>query len=165
MLKSDSPYLNEQTRLADVVAAIQVLGTYKFYKLDFASWADRITGDSDQASHWRTVFEQHPEFFRLDAPRQKVSLVWRRQHRKRFDVDRGVEISRDKFFALSEERKLRISRTPLRSSEIETLMKTAISLHAHALDSQRDQRFWVAPVSVIAGALIAGLVGIVVGGF
>ncbi len=58
-----SPYLNEPNRLAEVLSAIQVMGTYKFYKLDFSGWADRINGDKNQADHWGKNFEEHPEFF------------------------------------------------------------------------------------------------------
>jgi hypothetical protein len=62
-----SPYLNDDQRLGDVIPSIQALGTYPYYKLDFKGWADRITGDGSdsEAAHWRKVFEQHPEFFRL----------------------------------------------------------------------------------------------------
>ena len=45
----DSPYL-EPCRLGDVIAAIQVLAYYKFYRLDVASWAERITGDRVNAA-------------------------------------------------------------------------------------------------------------------
>ena len=82
-----SPYLADG-RLADVIAALQATATYKFYKLDFARWADRIVGEKAKANHWRKVFEEHPEFFRLDSDRRRASLVWRRQHQKRYDVDR-----------------------------------------------------------------------------
>ena len=37
-----SPYLQEK-RFANVLAAIQVMATYKFYKLDFKGWAVRIS--------------------------------------------------------------------------------------------------------------------------
>ena len=42
MNKSGSPYLNDDNRLGDVIAAIQAMGTYKFYKLSFDNWADRV---------------------------------------------------------------------------------------------------------------------------
>jgi hypothetical protein len=75
----DDPYLDNPQRLADVIAAIQAMGTYKFYKLTFKGWAERIVADESEAEHWKTVFEDHPEFFRLDTDREKASLVWRRQ--------------------------------------------------------------------------------------
>jgi hypothetical protein len=152
---TDSPYLLYNGRLGDVIAAIQVLGTYKFYKSSFEEWADRISGDTKQADSWRKVFEDHPEFFRLDSKRERASLVWRRQHQKLFDVDRAQTISRADFDMLSDEQKKRVSRLPLSSSEIETLINTAINLHSRALESRQDQRWLVT-------ALI-GLLGVIVG--
>jgi hypothetical protein len=35
-----SPYISNPERLADVIAAIQAMSKYKYYKLDFSSWAD-----------------------------------------------------------------------------------------------------------------------------
>ena len=40
-----SPYLRDPNRLGDVIAAIQAMSTYKFYKLSFAGWADRMSAD------------------------------------------------------------------------------------------------------------------------
>jgi hypothetical protein len=71
---TNSPYLSDLNRLADVIAAIQVMGTYKFYKLDFKGWADRISGQSSNADYWRIIFEEHPEFFRLDSGKMKCFL-------------------------------------------------------------------------------------------
>lgn len=41
-----------------MIAAIQAMGLYKFYKLDFAAWADRIAADPSQGAHWKQVFEE-----------------------------------------------------------------------------------------------------------
>jgi hypothetical protein len=142
-------------RLADVIAAIQALGTYKRYKLDFAGWSDRISGDESQAEHWKKVFVEHPEFFRLDSGRIRASLVWRRQHPKRYDIDTEEIISRERYGQLTKEQKERISRSPLASSEIVTLVNTAIDLHSRALARRQDRRWWV------TGAV--GLVGVVLG--
>jgi len=57
-----------------VIAAIQVMATYKFYKLDFSGWAGRIKGDENNGDYWKRIFEEHPEFFRLDKNREKGSL-------------------------------------------------------------------------------------------
>jgi hypothetical protein len=84
---SNSPYLKNDNRLGDVIAAIQVMGKYGFYKLDTKKWAMRISGDEEKVEHWTSVFKDHPEFFRFDTTGQKVSLVWRRSYRKRYSVD------------------------------------------------------------------------------
>ncbi|WP_272165123.1 hypothetical protein [Vibrio diabolicus] len=62
---SKSPYLKNHNRLGNVISAIQVMGKYGFYKLDYAGWAMRITGDENNADYWKTIFEEHPEFFVL----------------------------------------------------------------------------------------------------
>ena len=163
-MKNESPYLADSNRLADVIAAIQATATYKFYKLPFAGWADRIAGDDSQEHHWRNVFQQHPEFFRLDSARQKASLVWRRQHPKRFDVDTGIKITKDAFMALGDAAKDRISRTPLSSSEIATLIETATHLHARALEQRQDKRWWIAALVSVLG-IAMGFLGAVLGAY
>lgn len=103
---SKSPYLADSGRLADVIAAIQAMGTYKFYKLTFEGWAaDRITANKNQALYWKNVFEHHPEFFRLDGAGGKASLVWRRQYPKRFHVDLEKRLSVEEFKALPDDQK------------------------------------------------------------
>jgi hypothetical protein len=158
----ESPYLNDANRLADVIAAIQAMATYKFYKLDFNAWADRIVGDKGQAAHWQKVFEQHPEFFRLDSGRQRASLVWRRQRQKRFDVDTEASIAKSDYDARDDAGKARVSRNPLNTSEIATLIDAAINLHSRALDHRRESRWWL-PIVVAVVAAASGLVGAVVG--
>jgi len=158
-----SPYLKQSTRLADVISAIQVMGTYKFYKQDFTGWADRITGDETQAEHWQQVFEEHPEFFRLDSDRLKASLVWRRNYQKLYDVDREEKITREQFQNLNNAEKNRISRIPLTNSYISTLLTTAIQLHSRPLEHQQDKRWWISGIvgllGVILGASIKALAG------
>ncbi|MDT7838433.1 hypothetical protein [Aquabacterium sp. OR-4] len=153
-----SPYLAEPGRLGDVIAAIQAMATYKFYKLTHEDWADRIAADKTQGDKWKRLFEQHPEFFRLDSAREKASLVWRRQFPKRFDVDAMRVLSNEEYEALTGDQKLRISRVPLAASDIKTLVDTAVNLHSRALEHQKDRRWWVA----LAGA-VGGLIGSIVG--
>ena len=154
-----SPYLREPGRLADVIAAIQAMAVYKFYKLPFADWADRIAADTVQAEKWKTVFIEHPEFFRLDSPRAKASLVWRRQFPKRYDVDTERVLTSAEFDGLTADQQLRVSRTPLSPGDIKALVDTAVNLHSRALEHEKDRRWWVA----LAGA-VGGLIGSIVGG-
>ena len=152
-----SPYLSDQNRLADVIAAIQVMGSYKFYKLNFSDWADRISGDLNEADKWEKVFIEHPEFFRIDQTKKKASLVWRRNHPKNYDVDNRKEISKNEFLALSDEKKARISRTPLSNGDISMLIDTAINMHSRALQLRQDIRWWI-PIAI---GLIAGIVSFI----
>ena len=159
--KTPSPYLSDPNRLADVIAAIQAMATYKFYKLDFKGWADRISGDESQASYWQTVLEDHPEFFRLDSARERASLVWRRQHQKRYDVDAEQSISKATYDDLTESQWKRISRNPLGTSEISTLIQTAIDLHSRALEYKRELRWWVPALTGLGGAVIGAVAAVV----
>lgn len=154
-----SPYLRDPTRLGDVIAAIQAMATYKVYKLSFAEWADRISADEAQAEKWKKVFLEHPEFFRLDTDRENASLVWRRQFPKRYDVNTATVLTRETFYALPDEQKLRISRIPLSPSDIKVLIDTAVNLHSRALEEQKDKRWWVGPIGGAAGGLVVAVVG------
>ncbi len=135
------------------------MATYKFYKLDFEGWADRISADKAQANHWRAVFEQHPEFFRLDGERKKASLVWRRQYPKRYDVDSLKEMTTEEYSQLNPQQKVRVSRVPLKADDIKTLIATAVDLHSRELDAKKD-RLWYKPFVLQA---IAGLLGATLG--
>ncbi len=158
MVTKHSPYLVDPNRLGDVIAAIQAMGTYKFYKLSFEKWADRISGDSSKSDHWRTIFQEHPEFFRLDGPRERASLVWRRQYPKRFHVDKESRLSRDEYYQLTNEEQARVSRNPLTPDDIKALIGTAIDLHARALEQKKEGRWWLALMSA-AGGLIGAILG------
>ena len=148
-----SPYL-EAGRLTDVIAAIQAMGTYKFYKLPIAGWADRIAADEDRAGHWLAVFRDHPEFFRLTDGQDRASLVWRRNQPRTYHVDLEECLSRDQITALpAQERKDRLTRAPLVAEQITALVTAAIDLHARALEHRRDSRWWVSIVAGLAGGL------------
>jgi hypothetical protein len=154
---SPSPYLAEPNRLADVIAAIQTMGSYRYYKLDFIGWSDRITGDESSANHWKKVFEEHPEFFRLDSKRQRASLVLRRQLPKRYDVDEGITVSKAHYEGLNDAGKARISRQPLAADQIEALIDVAINLHSRAAEQARDRRWLIPPLLAFIGALIGAV--------
>lgn len=159
-MKPKSPYLAQENRLADVIAAIQAMGSYKKYKLPFSEWADRIAGDELKAGYWQRVFTEHPEFFRLDGKREQASLVWRRQFRKRFHTETEKIITRDEFYAMDDEGKAKVSRNPLSPEDIAVLINTAIELHARELQHQQDKRWLI--TLVVSG--IGGLVGAIIGG-
>ena len=150
-----SPYLKPQ-RLPDVIAAITALGTYKFYKLDVDRWADRITGSADRAGPWRTVFEEHPEFFRYASDRKKVSLVLRRQFPRNYNVDAEPEEFPDhEVDGLTESR---ISRRPLSPAELTELVGFAIRLHDSSLEQQKATTWWT-PLATAVLSLVGVLLG------
>lgn len=151
-----NPYLSDG-RLGDVIAAITTLGTYKFYKLDTARWADRIAGTADGADKWQQVFSEHPEFFRLTSDQKKVSLVWRRQFPRNFDVDAEPEQFPDhEVDGLTESR---ISRRPLLPNEVTELIGVAIKLHDRALEQQKARTWWIPVVLSLVGVLVGAWIG------
>jgi len=153
-----NPYTTNENRLADVIAAIQVMATYKFYKVEHSTWARRIEGDESNGEYWKKIFVEHPEFFRLDVGRNKASLVWRRNYQKLYNVDLEEKISREEFKTLTDEQKLRISRIFLSNNDISTLINTAINLHSSEIDHKKDSRWWVAIVSGLVGIILGSLI-------
>ena len=151
-----SPYLDFK-RLADVIAAIQFLGIYKFYKLKVEDWTDRIGVDPESAQEWMTIFKEHPEFFRVGSSEKKVSLVWRRAYQKRFDVDTERLITREEYRSRDTKAQSRVTRAPLEDAQITTLVRTAIDLHDRAMAHRREARWWI-PIA-------AGFLGIALGAF
>jgi hypothetical protein len=152
-----SPYISNSDRLADVIAAIQVMGEYGFHMSRFEKWAERISGDCSKGRHWKRVFEEHPEFFRLDTTRQMASLVWRRQKIKNYDPDLGRSLSKEELDALEPGRVL--SRPPLDASDIRALIEAAIALHASEVELQRNRRWWIPLAASGVGALLGALAG------
>ena len=75
MSKSEkSPYIKDDKRLVDVISAIQAMGSYKYYKRDFAGWAKSISGDESQSGYWENIILEHPEFFRLNT--ERIKHLW-----------------------------------------------------------------------------------------
>jgi hypothetical protein len=159
---AESPYLRDDARLADVIAAIQAMSIYKFYKLDFAGWSDRISGDPGKGEHWKQVFVEHPEFFRLDTVRERASLIARRQHPKNYDVDARKQIERGEFLAMDSSQKTRVSRSPLSQGEIASLIQTAVELHSRAMEQAKDRRWWLPVLTAFIGAA-SGITGTLLG--
>ncbi len=157
-MREQTPYTDNAGRLADVIAAIQVMATYKFYKLGFSDWADRICGDEGNGDYWKNIFVQHPEFFRLDSARKRASLVWRRNYQKLYDVDLQENIPREEYRDLENGKKERISRTPLNNSDISTLINTAIDLHSREIEHKKDSRWWISGVIGLAGVILGAAI-------
>jgi hypothetical protein len=161
-MAKQSAYLADPNRLADVIAAIQVLGTHKYYKQSFAQWSTMIEGDDAQAAHWERLFRDHAEFFRVDKSGQRASLVWRRSYPKTYDVDRQIRLTPDELKASPDG--TRLSRPPLGGNEITSLIKSAIDMHSRALEHEKDRRWWFPIVSAGLAAAM-GFGGAVLGAF
>jgi hypothetical protein len=62
---------------------------------------------------------------------------------------------------LSADEKTRVSRDPLTAEDIKALIDAAIKLHATAVASKQEKRWWV----TLATSAIGGLVGALIGAF
>lgn len=142
-----------------MIAAITAMGAYKFYKLDFDGWANRISGPEKDGSHWKAVFSDHPEFFRFNEYRTKASLVWRRTFPRNFDVDAEEEVLPD--HQITGESYDRISRKPLSANEIQALVNVAVSLHERAIEQNKASRWWL-PILTAILALFGSIIGAVI---
>lgn len=166
-----SPYLKNSNRLEDVIAAIQVLGAYEkrtSRKLKF--WISLLGNDE---KHWEKVFRDHPEFFRVNDRSQHnevideddanenreiwVSLRWRVAYLGIYDYNKNRELTEDELSNLSDEQKKKLTRKPLSSEQIQSLIATAIELNEKAISDDSRRKWWkplLTGVFVIFGALI-----------
>lgn len=153
MTESQSPYLKHQARLADVIAALQVMGTYKFASRKLVDWEKSIGRTPLSAPSWLVVFEEHPEFFRIKG--DWISLVWRRASEKLYDTRSGNELSKEQVDSLSDEEKRKISRAPLSPEQVTALIEVAINLQTQSIARRNELRWWV--------PLLVGAIGIAIG--
>ncbi len=154
----DGPYLKSPGRLADILAAIQVLGTYEFAARDIEKWERRLGRQPQSAQTWSVVFTAHPEFFTRDAD-NNIALVWRRSFTRDYDTQNKCIVSGQELQTLkSVEREAgevsRISRKPLDRDQIELLCNLAINLHEREIQHRQEKRWWLAGVGGIITALL-----------
>lgn len=151
-----SPYIAHPNRLADLIAAIQVLGTYGFASRELSKWETRLGRKPVSADNWLTVFSQHPELFTIQE--QNISLVWRRSRERNYDTYAQTVVSRKEEAALREDEKSgekRLSRPPLDTSEISHLIDMAIRLHEREIQHRQERRWWVTAVIAILGLIVS----------
>lgn len=168
---SKSPYLENPKRIEDVIAGIQVLGSYEkktSRRLNF--WTSLLGRDE---AYWKKVFEEHPEFFRVNDKTQQleetdddnnndsselwVSLRWRFAYQRTYDHLRKIELSNDELNELNNSQKKKLTRKPLTSEQIQSLISTAINLNEKAISDDIRKKWWrplLSGVFVIFGALI-----------
>jgi hypothetical protein len=152
MRTSDSPYLSNGRRLADVLAAIQVMGAYTFSGRKYDSWVEKL-GEPLSATTWNLVFAEHPEFFSVSD--EWVSLRWRHGYDRTYSHEQVRDLTRDEIAQLTDDQRAKLTRKPLTSDQIEALMNTAIELHSREVAYQQERR-WLSP-------LLFGLLGVVLG--
>ncbi len=107
------------------------------------------------------MFQEHREFFltyRLpDEQDLKAALRWRYAFRT-VDAETGKEYTPAEVQSLPEKQRWLLTTKPLGGEQIQTLLNTAIAVHARAMEELRESRWWI-PVF----AAILGFVGAILG--
>lgn len=154
-----SPYLKNPARLADLIAALQVMGTYRFASRRLEKWEKRLGRKPVSAENWLNIFSQHPEFFTIQD--NNVSLVWRRSKERNYDTFERRLLPRSEAMAMAENEPesdaVRLSRPPLDTAEISKLVDIAVSLHEREINHKQERRWWYAAVLAVAGLLVSAL--------
>ena len=151
-----SPYIEHPKRLSDVIALLQVMGTYRYANRKIEMWEKTIGRLPVSAKTWTQVMTDHPEFFRLKDG--LAILVWRRSYDRTFDPDTGKSYATEeleKFEALPEEQQPSLTRQTLTPDQITALVDFAIKIHAAAIAYSQELR-WRIPV-------LAGILGVLLG--
>jgi hypothetical protein len=153
----ESPYIANPNRLADLIAAIQILGTYRFASRHIEKWEKRLGRTPVSAANWKTVFTQHPEFFTTQG--DDVSLVWRRSRERNYDTYSRTLLPREDAMKLAneedEDHEMRLSRPPLDTSEVSKLIDIAIRLHEREINHAQERRWWITAIVAVVGLVIS----------
>jgi hypothetical protein len=162
-----SPYL-KPGRLGDVLAAIQLMAVSRRYSRPVENWTSLLSGNAlnvanpaTEVERWRSIFQEHPEFFRQSRAQPGVfALGLRRGLPRRFDPNTNSVLTEAAFQQLPPAEQDELLRPPLSLDDMKTLTDIALSLHHAAADREKESRWW-APVaaSIVVGILaIAGTI-------
>ena len=159
--QQESPYLRHPERLADVVAALQFMGPYKFDNNTPSEWEKGIGGPPKSAKSWSDVFKEHPEFFRISKEKlfeEKITLVWRRARERLYDTLNGNKMTQVDLKDWSEEQKKdRLSREPLSTEQTTAMIEIAIKMQTSAIARREELRWWVPVVVGVLGIFVGAL--------
>lgn len=160
MIEPQSPYLSHQHRLADVIAAIQVMGAYTYSARTIESWS-KILGPTPRSSNsWATIFKEHPEFFRAGLDEEGFhTLALRRAQPRVYNTQTGEEITVQEFKAIPKDERSFISRRPLSTEQMLSLIDIAVKLHTQAAVRRQELRWWVSITVSALAALVGAMIG------
>lgn len=148
--------------MADVIAAIQCMSLNERSSLSSEHWAELISGSKSYSGKWKTVFEEHAEFFRKSPDNEGYyALVWRRALAKRYFRPQAKILTLAEVEALSAEERKWVSRPPVPEHQIRTLVDIAIALHSEQQEASRDWRWWTPLVAGFSGSVIGAVLGAV----
>ena len=154
-----SPYLKSDRRLGDVIAAIQLLGTYQWANREIGSWAKQLdTPETSGEAAWASVFREHPEFFRINDL-GKASLRWRHAYDRTYNTKTRKTITVEEFDQLNENEKQIYSRPPLTAEQVQSLMATAVELHGRAIAHSQEKRWLTLVLFTLLGVVLGAVLG------
>ena len=175
-----SHYL-EKDRLANVIAAIQILGVSDRSSGTLNRWVAELEASEELTSEqldsspikfaerkkWSTVFEQHPEFFKSYTLRGEPRVLLRLRYAQSANFTpkngtaAGTPENKDSKPDNGEET---VASKPLTADQIQLLINTAIELHAREAAADRGPErfrpFLMATLGAVLGTLAGG--GIIV---
>ena len=156
------PYLKPR-RLEDIIQAVQAMGVHP--RASRKDWESKL-GKPLSAKTWLDVFSEHPEFFRVRGGLKTLGL--RHTYAKTYDPQLHRDLSPEEVSRMTEDQKRkRLTPRPLKTDQIELLMRTAIQLHSRTIAQQKEKRWWaailltaiVAAISAAIGAAVQSLLG------
>lgn len=174
-----SQYL-EKDRLANVIAAIQILGVSECASGTIDRWAAELEANEEltpqqiertsvrfgDRKKWQTIFEQHPEFFKSYTARggPRVVLRWRyAQTVNGNGMSNGMagdaakasdETKPDGAYDLT-----KVPSRPLNADQIQVLINTAIELHGRAAAAAHPPDWFRTPLMTVVGAVLGSVAG------
>jgi hypothetical protein len=173
-----SQYL-EKDRLANVIAAIQILGVSECASGTIDRWAAELEASEEltpkqierttvrfvERKKWQTIFEQHPEFFKSYTTRgePRVALRWRyaqivnghgKPNGEAHEADAKEESKPTGPYDLT-----KVPSRPLTADQIQVLINTAIELHGREASAARPTDWFRTPLMTVVGALLGSVTG------
>ena len=174
-----SHYL-EKDRLANVIAAIQILGVSDRSSGTLNRWVAELEASEELTSEqlnsspikfaerkkWSTVFEQHPEFFKTYSLRGETRVLLRMRYAQSANFSaknvRRARRRRRTRTSWSMARENPIASKPLTADQIQVLINTAIELHAREAAADRGPErfrpFLMATLGAVLGTLAGGAI-------
>ena len=179
---ANSHYL-EKDRLANVIAAIQILGLSEQTSASLDRWIAELEASEEltprQLDHtpvkfadrkkWGAVFEQHPEFFKSYTLHgdQRVLLRWRYAQSLNVWADVEAAPAPEDAEPDNADEDVVLNSPPLGPDQIQVLIETAMAFHAKEAEAaripDRVSPLAMAAVGAALGTIVGGIVVVVLG--
>jgi hypothetical protein len=188
-----SHYL-EKDRLANVIAAIQILGVADRSWGTLHRWVAELEASEEltpeqldqmpvkfaERKKWATVFEQHPEFFKVYTVRGEQRVLLRLRYAQSVHSHKQDEfaalanlVNKEKTdsskpdAAKAENADENSVSKPLSPDQMQVLIKTAMDLHDRAVEAERPpdrfRPFLMATIGAVLGTLAGGCIIVLLG--